>query len=276
MIVHGVDKSKFQRFRAYQVTEGSLDEFMAARDGALVGASIARRKGWTPGRTVDLQSQLGLLMEVKGVFFSGNEEQDNTILADIEFVQDRYDARGKANQLLVKLAPDAPAEDVAAAIDAMPLPVRTSTQPEKAFLSAMLEDLADLITLASLVVAVTMAVVFLSVANTVAMSVRDRVRQIGVLRTLGFKRWQIMFLLAGESAIVCVAGGLAGAGAAWLVLSVQQISVQSRALNLVISMPWQAPAAGLLVALFVGVLGAAWPAWRASRMNIVQSLGSVS
>lgn len=275
MIVHGVDKQKFQKFRSYELTGGSMEEFLAARDGALVGSSVARRKGWTAGRTIDLRGQLGLLLEVKGVFSSGNEEQDNTILADIEFVQDQYNARGKANQLLVKLAPGANADAVAGSIDAMPLPTRTATQPEKAFLSAMLEDLADMIALATLVVAVTMIVVFLGVANTMAMSVRDRVKQIGVLRTLGFRRWQIMLLLFSESAILCAAGGVLGTLAAWLVLGVQQVSVQSRTLNLVVSMPWQVAAGGVLLATAVGVAGALLPALRASRMNIVSALGSV-
>lgn len=275
MIVHGVDKQKFQKFRSYELTQGSMEEFMAARDGALVGASVAKRKGWTPGRTIDLRAQLGLLMEVKGVFSSGSEEQDNTILADIEFVQDQYDARGKANQLIVKLAPGANSDEVAGMIDAMPLPTRTSTQPEKAFLQSMLDDLSDLVALATLVVAFTLLVVFIGVANTMAMSVRDRVKQIGVLRTLGFRRRQVMQLLFAESALLCAAGGVLGTAAAWMVLNVQQVSVQSRTLNLVISMPWQVAAYGVLLAVAIGGAGAVLPAWRAARMNIVRSLGSV-
>lgn len=270
-----MDKQKFQKFRTYNLTSGSMEEFMAARDGALVGASVAARKGWTPGRTIDLRSQLGLLMEVKGVFSSGNEEQDNTILADLEFVQDQYDARGKANQLLVKVSPGGNADQLAGQIDALALPTRTSTQPEKAFLQAMLEDLSDLVLLATLVVAVTLVVVFIGVANTMAMAVRDRVKQIGVLRTLGFNRLRIMLLIFLESALLCAAGGVLGSAAAWVVLNVQQVSVQSRTLNLVISMPWQVAAAGVSVAVLVGIAGAVLPAWRASRMNIVQSLGSV-
>jgi putative ABC transport system permease protein len=269
-----VDKQKFQKFRNYRIISGSMQEFIDTRDGALIGASIARRRGWEPGRTVDLRDQLGLLMEVKGVFFSGNEEQDNTILADIGFVQDRYDARGQANQIMIKLAPDARADEVAAAIDALPLPVGTRTQPETAFLSAMLEDLTDLILLATLVVAVTMVVVFLSVANTVAMSVRDRTKQIGVLRTLGFRRYQIMLLVAGETALLCLIGGALGTFGAWLVLSIQDVSVQSRALNLTVSMPWEVMGIGILAGMLVGLAGAALPAFRASRMGIVSSLGS--
>jgi putative ABC transport system permease protein len=271
-----VDKQRFQNFRNYRIIAGSMEDFIATREGALVGASVARRRGWEPGRTVDLRDQLGLLMEVKGVFFSGNEEQDNTILADIEFVQDRYDKRGVCNNILVKVAPDARAEDVAKAIDALPSPVGTRTQPETTFLSAMLEDLTDLILLATLVVAVTMIVVFLSVTNTVAMSVRDRTRQIGILRTLGFRRSQIMLLVTGETALLCAAGAVLGTAGAWLVLNMQQVSIQSRSLNLAVSMDWRVAAIGVAAGLAVGIAGSLLPAWRASRVGIVSSLGSAS
>lgn len=275
MIVHGVDKSKFQTFRHYSLTEGSLDEFLAARDGALVGASIARRKGWKAGQVIDLRGQLGLLLAVKGLFFSGNEEQDNTILAGLEYVQDQYAARGKANQVLVKLAPQARAEDVAATIDALPLPTRTSTQAETAYVSGMVEDLGDMITISRLVILVTLLVVFVSVANTVAMSVRDRTRQLGMMRTLGFSRMSIMGIVIGEAALVCATGGLIGAGFAWVALQLQDVTVQARTLNLAVSMPATVMIWGVVLAAAIGALGGLLPAWRASRMRIVDAIGSV-
>lgn len=270
-----MDKQKFQKFRHYEVIEGSADDFKAARDGALAGASVARRKGWKVGSTVDLRAQFGLLFVVKGIFFSGNEEQDNTILADIEYVQDEMGTRGAANMVLVKLNPDARADDVAAQIDAMPLPTRTTTQAEKAFVSGMIEDLGDMIDISRLVILLTLAVVFVSVANTVSMSVRDRVRQIGVLRTLGFTRLTVMALIVSEAALLCLAGGALGVLASFLVLTLQDVTVQARSLNLEVSMPLEVVGVALAVANAVGVLGSALPALRASRLKIVDALGSV-
>ncbi|MDC1142338.1 ABC transporter permease [Planctomycetota bacterium] len=199
-MVHGVDKTKFQKFRSYEITEGDMDGFMSARDGALVGASIAKRKGWKAGQDIDLRDQLGILLSVKGIFVSGNEEQNNTIIADMEYVQDQYDHRGRANIFMVKLKPTAKAEDVAADVDAMPFPTGTNSQAEKAFVSGMIEDLGDMISLSRLVILITLLVVFLSVANTVSMSVRDRTRQIGMMRTLGFKRWMVLSIVVSEAA----------------------------------------------------------------------------
>jgi putative ABC transport system permease protein len=275
VIVHGVDKHKFESFREYRLTDGSMEEFRAARDGALVGASIARRKSWSVGETVDLRGQLGLLLEVKGVFVSGNEDEDNTILAGMDYVQDQYNARGQANFVMVKLRPEARAETVAAEIDALPTPTGTNSQAEKAFVSGMIEDLADMIALSRLVILLTLAVVLVSVSNAVSMSVRDRTRQLGVMRTLGFRRVQILGLVMAEAALVCVIGGALGVAAAWALIALQDISVQARSLHLTVSMPWAVAGYALLVSLGIGAAGSLVSGLRASRLKIVDAVSSV-
>lgn len=252
-----------------------MEDFKQTREGALLGASIAKRKGWKVGETVDLSKQLGLLMDVKGIFFSGNEDQDNTIIAGIDYVQDQYDARGQANVVMVKLPPDARAEDVAAKIDAMPLAVGSNSQAEKAFVSGMIEDLADMIALSRLVILITLLVVFVSVANTVSMSVRDRTRQLGMMRTLGFRRWQILALVVTEASLVCLVGGVVGVAAAWGVINFQDITVQSRSLNLEIQMPLAVMAWALVMSIAIGFIGSLVSGFRASRLKIVNAIASV-
>jgi len=275
VIVHGVDKHKFEKFRDYRMVDGSRSAFMEARDGALVGSSIADRKSWKVGDTIDLRGQLGLLMEVKGIFFSGNEEQDNLVLAGLDYVQDQYDARGQANIVVVRVAEGARAEDVAAAIDALPLPTGTNTQPELAFISGMIEDLGDMIALSRLVILITLLVVFVSVANSVSMSVRDRTRQLGVMRTLGFRRWQIMSLVVTEASMVCLVGGVVGVGAAWLAITFQDVTVQARSMNLTVQMPWDVMALALLASLAIGFGGSLFSGFRAARLKLVNAIGSV-
>lgn len=269
-----MDKQKFQLFRNYELPADRLEAFRQTRDGALVGATIAKRKGWEVGQQVDLRSQLGLMFTVSGVFFTGNEEQDNTIVADIEYVQDTLDGRGRANTFFVKLKEGADAEAVAEKIDAMPLPTRTATQAEKAFVSAMIEDLSGMMSLAGLVILVTLAVVFVSVANTVSMTVRDRTRQIGVMRTLGFKRRSVLLLIVCESAFVALLGGALGAAASWAVFHLQEITVQTRTFNFAVSLDPQVVLKAVGIAMCIGVIGGLIPAFRASRMNIVRSLGT--
>lgn len=269
-----MDKSKFQRFRPYQVVEGSLDDFVNARDAALVGVSVAKRKGWKVGQTVDLSAQLGLLFRVAGISASGSEEQDNVVLMDISYVQDRFDRRGHANLIVMKLNASARAEDVAEKIDKLPKSVGTRTQAETAFLSGMIDDLSDMIAISRIVILITLAVVLASVANAVSMNVRERTRQIGIMRTLGFGRTRVLAVVMGEAALVCLAGGVLGALAAWATMQLQEFTLQSRNLNMSVNMPWHVMLAAAGLAIAVGLLGAIIPAWRASRLGIVAALGS--
>lgn len=250
-----------------------MDDFLAGRDSALVGVSLAKRKGWKVGQTVDLSAQMGILFKVAGIYATGSEEQDNLVLMDIAYMHDRYDARGKANLIVAKLHPSARAEDVAQALDRMPKPVGTHTQAETAFLSGMIDDLTDMIAISRIVILITLAVVLASVANAVSMNVRERTRQIGIMRTLGFGRMRVLAVVLGEAALVCGVGGLAGAAGAWVAMHLREFTVQARNLNLSVDMPWAVVGWAVALALGVGLLGGIWPAWRASRQGIVASLG---
>ena len=227
------------------------------------------------GETVDLRDQLGILFTVSGIFDSDDEQMNNVILSDMEYVQDQNNQRGRANTFMVKLKPDARAEDVAAEMDALPLPTNTRSEPENAFVSGMLSDLSDMVALSRLVILITLIVVFVSVGNTVSMSVRDRTQQIGMLRTLGFKRFSITMMVVGEAGMVALIGGVVGAGVALAIINLYEIPLQGRLSNFAITLPSEVVLMGLGLAAGIGILGGILPAIRASRMKIVEALRRV-
>lgn len=275
VIVHGVDKEKFGQFRHYIISPEALESFRARKDAALVGKTVAKRKGWKVGQQVDLTEQLGLRFTVVGEFFTGNEEQDNAALVGFEYAQDSREYRGWANLIYVKLREGAHAENVAAAIDSLPLPVKTNSQAEKSFVSSMLEDLGDMITISRTVIMITLIVVFAGIANTISMSVRDRTQQIGVMRTLGYTRRSILSLIMTESALISVLGGILGSIVAFVVFQLRDVTVQTRTYNFGVSLSWAVVATALGIAVLVGFAGGFLPAYRASRLNIVEALRSV-
>jgi putative ABC transport system permease protein len=119
--------------------------------------------------------------------------------------------------------------------------------------------------------AVTFTVLLIS-ANTMAMSVRERVREVGVLKTLGFRASTILGIILAESAAIALAGGALGlAIAQGLCVIIQNgpaIVDQTKTLSV------SPPVFGLLmgVSLLIGVASAIVPAWNASRTNIVEAL----
>jgi putative ABC transport system permease protein len=120
-----------------------------------------------------------------------------------------------------------------------------------------------------------MFTLLLVTANTMAMSVRERIREVGVLKTLGFTTEAILWLLLGESAFLTLVGGLIGCWFAWglsaLVSKAPAIIVPMAGLSLdpVVA------ALLVLIGVFVGLASALVPAWRAARTPILVALRSI-
>jgi putative ABC transport system permease protein len=125
--------------------------------------------------------------------------------------------------------------------------------------------------LASMSLALTFTLLLVT-ANTMAMSARERVREVGVLKTLGFSTADILGMILGESALLALVGGAIGCGFAGILVSLVSrlpvVIVPLSGLNL------NGPLAAmlLLVGVAVGLLSALIPAWTAARTPILQAL----
>jgi putative ABC transport system permease protein len=107
-------------------------------------------------------------------------------------------------------------------------------------------------------------------ANTMAMSVRERIREVGVLKTLGFRPGAVFGLILSEAALLSAIGGLLGVGAAWLTAKGAGSMMTSYGMTL--SLPlWGVPIC-LGAAVAIGLLSALVPAVSASNMRITEAL----
>ena len=117
--------------------------------------------------------------------------------------------------------------------------------------------------------------VLVAVANTVSMATRDRVQEFGILRSLGFRRGQILGLVLGESLVLSLAGGVLGLAAVMLLLNVQDCYYGVRGVNMLIQVTADVAAVAVGVSVVVGLVGGLVPAVGASRLEIVSSLRNV-
>jgi putative ABC transport system permease protein len=113
----------------------------------------------------------------------------------------------------------------------------------------------------------------LGVANTLALSVLERTRELGLLRALGLTRRQVRTLVRIESALVAMVGGLLGLGGGWLLGAMfQRTALRTGLLNASVPVGQLVLAvAGLAV---VGMAAAAWPARRAARINLLAAIAA--
>ncbi len=162
--------------------------------------------------------------------------------------------------------------EVAHAIDAMfhGSPVPTKSESEQAFKADFIATLGNV---KAFILSICGAVVFTTLlvcANTMAMSIRERTREVAVLRTLGFTRGSILRLLLSESVAVALIGGAAGV----LLGTVLILFIARPGIGLPVAMhmTWQTGAVVLAVAAFVGLASALIPSYRASHLGIVDAL----
>jgi putative ABC transport system permease protein len=151
-------------------------------------------------------------------------------------------------------------------------PTQTRTESERAFQLGFVSFLGNVkVFLLSICAAVTFTILLVS-ANTMAMSVRERVREVGVLKTLGYSPGAILGIILGEAAFLSLVGGIIGCGLAILLtFGVRQMPgfiIQLKTLTL-------NPSVAILllfVGMLIGVVSALIPAWNASRTPILDAL----
>jgi putative ABC transport system permease protein len=149
----------------------------------------------------------------------------------------------------------------------------TKTESEQQFALSFLWFLGNIkLYLLSICAAVTFTILLVS-GNTIAMSVRERIKEVGVLKTLGFTNDTILGIIIGEAITISLIGGVIGlilaSGLTILVGHAGQAFVgQLHGLSIT-------PVTALIalgVAIFIGLVSSFVPAWNAARTNILESL----
>jgi putative ABC transport system permease protein len=162
---------------------------------------------------------------------------------------------------------------VSKAIDAMfeNSPQPTKTETEKGFTLSFVAQLGNVkLFILSICGAVVFAILLVS-GNTMAMTIRERTREVAVLKTLGFTRGTILSLYVGEAITISLFGGFLGASAATL-LMILASKMPNGTFFTGFKVNTPTYLAALAVAALVGFVSAVFPSYQASRRNIVDGL----
>ncbi len=265
----------FKVYTDFKIPPDQLSAWQHDRTGAVVDSELMKKFHWKIGDRIVLMGTIwgtNLELNIRGVFTSPQPTQ--TVYFDRKYLEESVpvmkDQTGTFG-ILAASAADVP--KVASAVDDMfhNSPQQTKTESEKAF---GLEFVAMLGNVKAFILSICGAVVFATLlvsANTMAMSIRERTREVAVLKTLGFTRRTVLGLFVGEAVTVSLIGGmggvLVGAGAFWLIAHAPQAGFFNN-----FSVTWGTAAAALAVAGLVGFLSALVPSYHASQINIVDGL----
>jgi putative ABC transport system permease protein len=279
--IAGIDKERLREFVDFEVDPAVWKEFTKRRNGALLGIDIATdadmrdRYVWEQGKEFAMADFDGLTLYMAGTFTPRDATLRSVILTGDVFLQEVDDRRGITNQILVRVSHADETQRVGEAIDALDAPVKLHAETQQAARDQAIADLDEMLRYATAVILVVGFVVLLGVANATAMTVRDRTREVGVLRAMGFTRRKVATLIAGEALLVTLVGGLIGSALAWLVLTLNRTTMNVGDITIPITVGLALVLGAALVSGVVGMLGGLPAGVRASRQPIVESLRSV-
>ena len=246
------------------------------RAGAMVDAELAKRYGWKVGDRITLQGTIFPVnpeLTIRAIFTI--TPSNKTLYMNSKYLEEAVSwYKGQTGFFFTRVAAPEDIPPTSRAIDGMfrNSPQPTKTESEKAF---QLSFIAMLGNVKAFILSICAAVVFailLVAANTMAMSIRERTREVAMLKTLGFTRGIVLSLFVGEAIALSVAGGLLGVLiAAGLV---QFVAHSPFATGILFGLRVSPVTMGLavVVAAFVGFVSAYFPAYNASRVNIVEGL----
>jgi putative ABC transport system permease protein len=274
----GTDPDEFfDVYTELSIPPDQAEAWKKDRAGCIADAELAKKYGWKIGDRIVLTGDIypiTLELTLRGLFTA--KIPNNSLYFNEKYVEEGVPfAKGVAGFYAILV--DSPqnvnrvSHDIDAAFANAPEPTRTET--EKAFGLSFLAMLGNIKAFILIISSAAVFTILLVTGNTMAMSIRERTREVAVLKTLGFTRGTILGLFIGESVTVAAIGGILGTLIALLFLSGGTHAPQGANLFVIALHEWKftAPAA-VAVAILAGFLSSAIPAYGASRTGIVEGL----
>ncbi|MBI4568794.1 MAG: FtsX-like permease family protein [Planctomycetes bacterium] len=272
----------FDGFAGVTTDPGQLAEFQRDLTGCAAGKALADRCGWRVGDRIYLGRRLwpvDLDLTLRCIYTSTKTDDEGMLLYNIKALQEgflkktghRYDTVG-TYRVGVETLDQVPA--VIEAIDGKfaDHDFPTKSEPEAAFIRSFISMWGDVPGIARFVGTVIIIFLVLICGNSLAMVMRERVREVAVLKTLGFSSARILTVLVAEALLVSTLGGLCGLGASvWVAGSGLFDMFMPGA-----SMRMETILLSAAAAVGIGLVAGVGPAWLAVRAPIVDGLRRVS
>jgi putative ABC transport system permease protein len=283
--VFAVDPRRYlDLYPEFTIAAAERDAFGRTRTGAVAGARLVERYGWKVGQKLPISSEIhpkadGSLaweFDLVGTIDADDPavraNTDVVLINVAHFEEARRLGKGRTGWYIVRIDDSARARAIAADIDRrfQNSPDETKTQPEKEFAVGFAKQIGDLGALVTRILAAVFFTILIMTGNTMAQSVRERIPELAILKTLGFSDGKITALVLAEALLLlALAGGLGMLVAAGVLPGLNR-AIGSRFPPLYVTADSWLTGAGIVLALALAV--GLPPALRASRLRIVDAL----
>jgi putative ABC transport system permease protein len=282
-----IDPTYFSVYDEIKVDPVQLDTWKHDRQGAIVGAVLARKLGYKVGDRITMQSGIfpgDWPITVDGIYTTTTRTIDqSTIFFRWDYLNDGIPERGKNMVGWIVSRVDEPgrAAETGVAIDKLfdDRDPQTLSMDEHAFGTSFLGMFSAIFTAIDIISAVILVIMALILGNTIAMGARERGGEYGVLRAIGFLPWHVALWVIAESLVMGTIGGLLGVAIAWPFVNKGIGPALEQ--NMGRFFPYfrlEVPAmiTGVAAAALLGAAAAVIPAWRASQLRVVDAVRRVA
>ena len=266
-------------YSEYTIDPQERENFLRERTACLVGEKLAKKYGFKVGDRLPLQGTIfpgEWAFTIRGIIRAGSPNLDtNVMLFNWDYLNERAGNPGQVGIYIVKLADPARAGEIARTIDATfsNSAAETRTETEKAFQLGFISMLGNIRAIIFAVGTAIIIAIFLVAMNTMMMAARERTREMAILKAIGFTDRMVMALVLGESALIALVGGLLGPAFAKLVFSVTDFTAGGFFPSFTVTGGTIHRA--LVIAIALGVISGAIPAYNAARLKVVDALRHV-
>jgi putative ABC transport system permease protein len=273
----------FKVYPELKLPEEQFKAWQQNRTGTVIGEALAKRFDLKVGDRLPLiatifpheNGNMHWDFVIEGIFSSSNKRIDTSYMV---FHYDYFDeakdwGKGEIGWIIFTVADPERSGVIAKQVDEMfaNSPAETRTSTEKAFVESFAKQFGDIGLIVSLVLTAVFFTMLLVSGNTMAQSVRERIPELAVLKTIGFGDVTMLVLVLAEALLIAGIGAVFGMAIAWVVI--QGIAAEVSAYLPGLAFTYNLFVQGLGLALLFGILAGLLPATQAMRLSIVNALG---
>ncbi len=272
----------FAMYPELQIPEEQFQAFKRNRTGAVVGQELAKQFGWKVGDRIPIQATIwsrsdgGRTWEfdLEGIF-STDDPRGSTafMLFQYDFLDEaRAFAQGMVGWYILRVESGADPVQIAKAVDLLfaNSPAETKTSTEAAFAQSFTKQFGNIALIVMLILGAVFFTLLLVSGNTMSQSVRERISELAVLKTVGFGDRTVLSIVLAESILIMLMGGLVGLGVGWVI-----VQGAAKAMGAFLPGIFLSPGAiggGIAMMIIAGVLAGIFPAVKAMRLTIIDAL----
>jgi putative ABC transport system permease protein len=271
-----VDAEKlFPVFAEAEIDPRQLDAFIKEKTACVVGRKTMQRFGWKVGDKIILRGTVwpvDVELTIRGVYDGGIDETN--LFFHHEYFDELMGRKGLVGTYWLKVTDPSVIPGLVERIDTAfrNTNAETKTETERAFQLGFISMFGNIKLLIRSISTVIVFTLILVTASTMSMTIRERAREIAILKAVGFDGRQLLGVIMAESFGLAMAGGLLGCVGAWLVYSHIDVYSLSRGFFIKFDVTPHILVTGLLVAALLGVVSCLLPARTSIRASVVDGL----